>query len=392
MARLEEIDKRYWLMVNDNVGSIGDSDIAVSCPICNEGRSWGKKHRLHLYIKDTYDSASIKCFNCNYTGNMYSYLKEYHPSEYKLYINEKKGKTLETLKVCFNNKEDESENEEKVDITNISTGLDFSNSKEMEITTPSEEAPQEEKVDISNISSGLDFSNTKIAPRDNIIKDKIKQDGLFLVDEPKGFTKLSDEAIEYLKKRGLTPKKEWLFSPKNNKIIFNDIKINLSEFIIVPFLKGDKWYGFQALAFKEKKFFIYMVNGNSGNKVWNIFNVDRNEPVYITESIYDSMSLCKDNVIAQLGAQLSDEVLKTLKKPIFVLDNFRIDSTAYKETLKYAEKGYSVFIWPENIPETIKDFNDIKKLGASCEKINKLIDKNVYQGMKAVLKLKMFRV
>ena len=100
---LDEIDKRYFLMVHEagTIGHISDSDISVSCPICREGKSWKRKHRLHLYIKSSYDSSSIACFNCDYKGNMYSYLREYYPNEYVLYSKEKRSNSFYYLvKIC----------------------------------------------------------------------------------------------------------------------------------------------------------------------------------------------------------------------------------------------------------------------------------------------------
>lgn len=403
-AYLDEIDKKYWMMVHpyDTIGNVGPSDISVCCPICNEGGSWMRKHRLHLYIKPSYDNAAVKCFNCGYSTNLYCYLKENHPNEFTLYSNEKKGAGLKTLKDLFNNKnvqDVQDAQEEKVDISGISTGLDFSapiieKDELQEYYEPDNEGHEEKALsakEIASFGSGLDFSTPPLLfkEKDKPLPDK---DGLFLIDPVKGFTKMPKDAIEYIRNRGLEPKEDWLYSPLKNKIKFNGTEQVLSEYIIIPFTKGNKWYGFQALAWKQKRFFVFMVTGNSGHKAWNFYNIDKDKPVYITESIYDSMSLCKDNVIAQLGANLSDELLNELKDPIFILDNFHIDETAYNETTKYAEKGYKIFIWPENIPENIKDFNDIKKLKISPEKINKLIDNNIFQGMTALLKLKLHRI
>ena len=88
---LDNIDSNYFLQVHDEIGPISDNDIAVSCPMCREGKSWGRKHRLHLYTKPTYDAAAIACFNCGYSSNMYGYLKEYFPYEFTSYKKAKAG-------------------------------------------------------------------------------------------------------------------------------------------------------------------------------------------------------------------------------------------------------------------------------------------------------------
>jgi len=345
LAQLDEIDTRYFLMVtpSTDIGNIGLSDISKSCDICGEGNSRGRKYRLHLYIKDTYDNASVACFNCDYKANLYTYLRDNHTAEYEMYKREKAGSAFQELRMV-DLKKDKKETLDDFDLDEIDTSI-------------------------------VTYEKHKILPK--------------LIDRPKGFIEIPQDALDYLSNRGITPTKDWLYSPKGNKIVFNEANQFLSEFIIIPLKISDKWYGFQALAWKEKKFFVYMVNGNSGFKVENWDNIDKEEPVYITESIYDRLSTFKKNSIAQLGAQLSEERLKELQTPIFCLDNQNTDEASLRESKKYLEQGYKVFIWPDNVPHNIKDFNDLVKLGITKEKITNLIDKNIYQGMKGIVKLKM---
>jgi len=326
MASIEYIDKKYFLMVTppNEIGQIQDSDISRSCDICGEGRSKGRKHRLHLYIKNTYDSAAVACFNCGYSGNLYSYLKDNHPAEYELYRKEKQGKSLQELKM--------------VPIEQVK--------------------PIEPKVNINLIDAISDF-----------------------IDIP-------DEVLRYLENRGIKPKESWRYSPVSNKITFNSKQIILNDFIIVPLTYKDKWYGFQALGWKQKKFFVYLVEGNSSWKVWNWDCIDKNKPVYIFESIYDALSSGETNIIAQLGANLHEDRLKELKEPIFCLDNQNIDEASYRETLKYLEQGHKCFIWPKNIPLHFKDYNDLLKRGVQVDKIKTLINKNIFSGMTGIIKLK----
>jgi hypothetical protein len=158
--------------------------------------------------------------------------------------------------------------------------------------------------------------------------------------------------------------------------------------IIVPFVLGDKWYGFQARSIKEKKFLVILPEENQGFKVWNFFNVDLTKPVYVFESIYDAYSSGKENVIAQAGATLSDSVLKLIK-PIFCLDNQFQDDTANKESMKYIDKGFNVFVWDNRIKE--KDFNSLLvKVGLNNKnKISKLIDNRVYKGLRGTVSLRL---
>ena len=411
MARLPEIDKRYFLMVHpyDTIGNTSESDISVSCPICMEGKSWKRKHRLHMYIKDTYENSAIACFNCGYKTNLRNYLKENHPSEYTLYINEKRNEGLNELKLIDTNKnkkEQECQLEDFEDLSKdgiVNTGLDFSSTvfsdvkkkKNEDINDGHEEKATSQET-ISSISVGLDFSSCTVSDNTthNTTQNTKPEPKIYLRIQPKliepvkGFVSLPEDAIKYINNRGLEPKKEWLYSPKNNKITFNNTTQFLSEFIIIPLTIGDKWYGFQALGWKQKKFFVYMVSGNTGWKVWNWDNIDKTKKVYIFESIYDAMSSGLDNVIAQLGANLGEDRIDDLKEPTFCLDSQHCDQKSREETLKYLEKGYKCFIWPSG-SEKFKDTNDLRKLNVPFEKISKMIENNIYSGLTGTIKMKL---
>ncbi len=404
---LDEIDKKYWLMVHpyDTVGNVGPADISVCCPICHEGGSWMRKHRLHLYIKSSYDNAAVKCFNCEYSTNLYGYLKENHPNEFSLYVNEKRGAGLKTLKSIFKNKDNDHYPDQEKGMDEIpifDTGLNFDQkpAQKIDIQNDNINDGHEEKAltkdEIMSFSSGLDFGAPSVSSTQppKAPKTPINDEGLFLVTEPPGFTDMPSGPggpSGYIENRGIEVQSDWRYSPKGNKIKFNGASQTLSEYIIIPLKKGDLWYGFQALAWKEKRFFVYMVTGNSGYKAWNFYDVDKEKPVYITESIYDALSSGLDNVIAQLGANLGDDRIQELKEPIFCLDNQRCDQKAHEETLKYLQRGYKCFIWPEG-SEKFKDTNDLRKLKVPYEKIANMIKNNIYQGMMGILKLKMIRV
>ena len=55
-----------------------------------------------------------------------------------------------------------------------------------------------------------------------------------------------------------------------------------------------------------------------------------------------------------MGAKIPEERLKELKKPIFVLDN---DRTGILNSINYAERGYSVYVQPNEYKE--KDMNEL---------------------------------
>ena len=106
---LDDIDVMYFLQVHDSdsVGTISPTDISVSCPLCREGRSWKRKHRLHLYVKPTYEIAAVHCWNCGYTSNIFGYLKEFHPSEFSQYSKAKRGQGFKELTMVLKEKKED---------------------------------------------------------------------------------------------------------------------------------------------------------------------------------------------------------------------------------------------------------------------------------------------
>ncbi len=341
------IDNKYFSLIHNMPERHGKSDIAVKCDICGDGHT-GRKKRLHLFTKSNWDYSAINCFNCNWSGNMYTYLKEYHPEYYAQYKNEKMKESFSTLGGFGN---DEPDEESKYDNIKIDTSLDFGAPvKSNELTPP--------------------------VPTPNLV-DPIREN----------VTRLSPEARLYLKNRGVEPKDNWLEA--TGKIMWNGNEIPLNEFIIIPLTWSDgRWYGLQALAYKKKQFYVLLVDGNENWKVWNWDKIDKTQPVYVCESIYDALSTGKENVIAQLGASLSNDRLQELNKVVFCLDNQYIDVASKDSSLMYAEQGHEVFVWSSGA-QNFKDFNDLRKREVPFDIISKMIDNGVLSGMQAILKLKL---
>ena len=42
------------------------------CPLCREGKSWGKKRRLYFVVKENY----IYCHNCGWSGSPINWVQE----------------------------------------------------------------------------------------------------------------------------------------------------------------------------------------------------------------------------------------------------------------------------------------------------------------------------
>jgi hypothetical protein len=330
---LNDINVKYFELVipSSNRGSKKSQDYSARCPICGDGKNKQSK-RFHLYTKASFDDDVIKCFNgdCEYSGNMYSFLRDHHPSLYTSYVQEMKGEKINHIQEFLR-----------------------------------QEEPQE--IDLLEI----DYNIPKV-----------------IFDVPNIFVPIIEGsyADEYLDSRKILPEHKKLFLQviENSIYVDDDKQKDLTGYIIIPLYYGKKLYGFTSRDTSKKEFYTRIPEENTGWKVWNIFNVNKDNEVYIFEAVFDSLSIQNTNVIACLGADLPEDILKDLKKPIFVFDN---DITGKKKAKKYAERGHKVLIWGDKTK--IKDFNSLLQMGASRKSLQEFLDKNTHAGLSATVRLRL---
>jgi hypothetical protein len=316
---IPETEKRYFLMTQepwDKPPQISNNQVVIGCPICQEGKSKGKKQRCYLYYYG--DNLMVHCFNCGIHHHFNNYLKIYFPHLYKQYM--------------------------------LDSGI-FKN------TFNPVEKPKELKL----------FT----------IKD-LKLNFIPITESKKG--------MAYLYRRGIDTKYFKLFYYTKNYR-------NFGEGIIIPFWFNDeKIYGFQYRNLDKKLFHIYLPEQNKGYKIYNYFT--KAKEVYVFESVFDLMSnnIPIENKISSFGSDIDVEKLNKFKKVIFCFDN---DETGLKKAKKYAELGYNIFIWPDNIKQ--KDFNDILQQAIKKgkdpkkvrDKITKIIQENTFDPISALVRLKL---
>lgn len=316
---LDYINVKYWELAHtsDELGTHKNSDYNCRCDVCGDSHKNKNTKRLHLYRKNTYDSDSIKCFNCEYTGNMYSYLRDHHPSLFNAYKQEIGANKLSSL----------------------------INSNSIEI---------------------------REVKKNNVLKT---------FDKPEQFINIKDSVIgtKYIAHRGFR-NLECYYS--TGAVTLGDKKVDLTDYIVIPLLENGKWFGFYSRNVFKKVFHTYLPDENTGYKIWNWFNINKLDTVYIFEAIFNSLSAGFDNSIAVLGSSLDEERLAELKKPIFCFDN---DSTGREKATKYAKLGYKVVVLPSEIQD---DYNDLYRKGMSQEEIQELIKANIVYGLKARVLLK----
>lgn len=329
---LDRIDVKYFKLAvgTEHIGKENNNDIAVRCPICGDSYKKKNSKRLHLYQKG--NVTNISCFNGGcpvHNKTVYSFLRDFYPALLSGYKREK-----------FQN-----------DISNLS------NPHNSEI------------IDV--------FKNIK--------KDTPKHElNILTQDLSQYFTPIqkNQDCLNYLESRNIpycTSFGQWYYGHQNLKI--NEVTYNIKDSIIIPLYINNKIYGFYSRSINSKFFCTYMNDANIGYKIWNWFNINKSEPVYIFEGIFDAISSGFSNVIACMGAKIPDERLNELQNPIFVLDN---DRTGLLNSLNYAKK-HKVYIQPDNIKE--KDFNAIISEHPNINP-NKLINDNLFSGILAEVKIR----
>ena len=338
-SALNDINVKFFELAlpSSSLGRRSRQDYTARCPICGDGKNKHSK-RFHLYTKSSFDYDVVKCFNgdCEYSSNMYGFLRDYYPALLHAYTQEMNGKKINHIQEFLQ--------QEKEDIV----------------------------PDIETFEIDMSFRPPMVFDVPNIFRPITE----------------GSYADEYLKTRGISKDDYKYFLEVTGDGLFkdDDKEKNLTSYIVIPLYFGKRLYGFTSRSTKDKDFYTRIPEDNVGWKVWNLFNVDFNKPLYIFEGTFDAMSIDNKNVVACLGADFPDEFLKMAKDPIFVYDNTNIDKTGLKKAITYAKRNYKVMVWPE-VP--FKDFNAILTKGGSREKLQRFLDTNVFQGLSAQVRLKM---
>lgn len=347
---LDRINVKYFKLAvgNENIGKETGVDIAARCPICGDSKTHKNKKRLHLYEKG--GLQLVHCFNgdCALNGNnktIKSFLYEFYPSLLDQYKRENFRNTMQSM------------SSDKGDV--------FKSFK----TEPLSEGSLEDMLNDTEIA---EFEE-EVSP---VLIHDLTPYLKLITEKPEALKYLTNRGIEYSYDFG-----EWYFGYQDLKIGTKTYKI--TDSIVIPLYYKDEMYGFYSRNIFDKTFSTYMHDSNVGYKIFNWFNVDKDEKVYIFEGIFDSLSIGSKNIIALMGAKIPNERLDELKKPVFVLDN---DRTGILNSIEYARKGHYVYIQPSEYTE--KDMNELMLNHPDLD-VLKLINDNLYTGISAEVRLKM---
>ena len=316
------IDQKYLLLLSSQLKQFkkkNDGLYNFRCPYCGDSKKSETKARGFMFRKE--NSMIYKCHNCGVGASFKNFVKHVDSKIYNEYILERYKK------------------------------------KEVE-------------PDISQ------FRKPKFLLGDSPLKSLIKVSTLEHNHPVKKFLENRQIPSHSHHELFLAPKFfEWVNTLVPNK--FSSLDGDHPRLVIPFFDERDKMFAFQGRAFgKENPKYITIVLDSDRDKIYGLNNVDWNKKVYVVEGPIDSLFL--DNCIATAQSDL-----RVSKKDSVILipDNEPRNKEIVKQIERFISDGYSVVLWPEYVKE--KDINDMILSGKSKSEIQKIINENVYSGIKA---------
>ncbi len=311
----------------------GGRIIEGGCPVCKEGKSWGRKRRLYFILKDGY----IYCHNCGWTGDPIKFIKEIEGISYSDILDEVGDYDILPEVVS------------------------------VEPTVPKFDVPDTLPHDSINIydTNQIEYymDNGNIMG----VRELAVKRGLFkAVNKPKTlWVSITD------------------FTHKNR--------------LIIPFYDtSDNIVFYQSrTVFANEKLPKYLSKTGGEKTLFNINNVTSDsEYIFIFEGPIDAC-FCKNGIAVAGIQENSDSSMNrtqqqqlqafNLWKKIWVLDSQWQDRASKLKTGKLLEQGETVFIWPEDYGRRFKDFNDMAVQLGTNEIPHNFILKNSHAGLKGKL-------
>ena len=308
------------------------------CPICREGKSWGKKARASYIPKYNI----IKCFNCDRIWDPIKWICEVSGMTYHELMYDVETSGIDVL----------STNVKNLQISGNGTISDVSN-------------------------------NLPTLPDDAVcLNDSIQY-------EYYSYNKAVNDALDFIKRRRLDTA---INRPKSFYISLTDL-IHKNR-LVIPFYDYDGklvYYQTRAIyAQDEIDRPKYLSKQHASKTLYGIDNISSDlDYIFILEGPIDAMFV--PNGVGMCGLSLTNEQQKQLDrfylhKKIWVFDNQLDNEDVKRRVVSLMNKGELVFMWPKQLAG-IKDFNELC-VKANLDKINPdMIIKNSHRGLSGMINL-----
>ena len=191
-----------------------------------------------------------------------------------------------------------------------------------------------------------------------------------------------NRAREYLEKRRIDPTK--FYYAEKFKEFVNSYKDTFGPDvleeprIVIPLWYNKDLIGFQGRSLGPSKVkYITIMLCDDAPKIYGLDNINRDEPVFITEGPFDSTFI--RNSIAMCGAD-ADVSRWGVSDPVWIYDNEPRSPEIVRRIETAIATQQTVVIWPSSISE--KDINDMVLAGQDVQSV---VESNVYSGLQAQL-------
>lgn len=316
------------------------------CPICHEGKSFGKKKRCwYLPNRDL-----IYCFNCGWSSRPLKWIMEAAGMTYKDVMQEVEGGDYNFI------------NLDAVKNYGIETNY-FSSDLPDDAINLYNKLQLEYYSDNSTIQKALNYVHSRRLDT--------------AINRPKGlYISFSDPS-------------------HRNRIIIPFYDTDGS----IPFYQS-RAFGGNLDGFREDV--RYLSKRNAGRTIFNIDKVDLSIPyLFLFEGPIDSCFVRNGVAVAGInlsrGKDLTSEQEEQLQKFqfthdfIWILDSQWLDDTSREKTEILLNSGEMVFVWPRALGEEYKDLNDYCVANKIDEIPYNFIVKNTLHGEAGLLKFKLMQ-
>lgn len=307
----------------------------AGCPICREGKSWGKKRRCVYVVDDNI----VCCHNCGWYSDPIKWITE---------------------------------------VSGLTFGEIVKESKDFDIL-PLETLQDQKPVSRATVATlPKDCINIFDSNQLNYYKDNnVVIDGLELAKKRRLNTAINRPDTLWVTEKDKTHKRRLVipFYDDNNNIIFYQTRLIYKE--------------------DEKYYPKYLSKINGEKSLYNINKISNDlEYIFIFEGPIDAFFIKNGTAVAGIQenstntfSTLQEQQLLPYKffKKIWVLDSQWQDKASKNKTSKLLESGETVFIWPENMGKKFKDINDYCVSNKLDSIDPEFIIQNSQEGLKAKL-------
>lgn len=322
-----------------------DGTLHCKCHICGDSKTRNNISRLNA--QNYGGTWFVKCYNCGYSGNWLSYLRDYHPSIFESCMTEIKFGEIKKLK-------DRSEG-----------------TKKPEISTK-DEVKEEVPIEKNDPKKSIIFPPTVYKISD--------------IQE-------SHSVVQYVKNRKI-PRRVWdklYFTNDFRSLVcmYKEMGDGYSNYkeprLVIPIFSEDNLIvGFQGRALRKEdeaiKYMTIKVDDNA-SKLYGLERVDPDKTIFVLEGPLDSLFL--SNAIAMTGGSLSLDKMPFPDKRVYVLDIERRHQDTHTRISNLISSGERVVLF-DNCQWEGKDINDLLlKNDITVEDIENYMHNNIVSGWEA---------